>query len=322
MSLFFPDRRTLLKTVLSVSPLVLAGPTFAAGSGTAPRQPTPVTARQVHSGHSLTDTGVAMGSGWPDQHYAKLLRTLAKGNPSVTLSTVPGSTMLYRKENEPSGAWRDMAKFEAVIVIERNDTYPVAVFGTGIDWIDDIRDERRRTMTDWFARAQQVGNRGKGSDFFFYTPWPAHGDYASPVVPYLAEPRNWRDRLSYDEVEYLDVASVAEANVPGSSRIWIIPGNAMMMRIYDDAEAGKVPGLRNGAAFMASKDWWSDDVHVQGLGSLALAYLHMYVIHHIDPRGKAFTGLDLTRQPNAEQAAYIQNMIYDLVQSYPRAGVT
>lgn len=318
MSRFSWYRRGFLRLLVSSAPLALVDPSLlAAGSVSTKRKPSPVTASQIHSGHSLTDAAVGMGAGWPNKHYGQLLNSLSQGKPDVMISTVPGSSMLYRKENAPSGGWNDMSRYDVISTTERNDAYPLAIFGKNIGWINDMRTERRQSMLDWFGRSQSINRR----DFFYYTPWPAHSDYAEPAVAMVNTPTSWRNRLGYDEAEHLDIVDYAEAKVAGRARIWVIPGNAMMMRIYDDAEAGKVPGLANGAAFMASSDWWSDNVHPQGLGSLALAYLHMYVIHHIDPRGKPYSGFDLSPEPNAAQAVYIQNMIYDLVQRYPRSGV-
>ncbi|SDW99165.1 hypothetical protein SAMN05444358_102137 [Ruegeria halocynthiae] len=321
MSNQYFHRRDILKTVLSAPALILTTSVSRASSAPTKRDPLPVFSRQIHSGHSLTDAAIWMGEGWPDKHYAKLLKTLGRGKPNIARSTVPGSTMLYRQENEPEGGWNDIADYEAIIITERNDTYPFSVYEDKYKWINEIRAERRQTMTDWFKRSQKIGNNGQGSEFFYYTPWPGHSNYTRPDEKHVYIPKNWRDRLLHDEVEHLDVASAAERNVGSDGKIWIVPGNAMMMRIYDDAEAGKVPGIADGEAFLTSPDWWGDDVHPTGFGSLALAYLHMYVVHHVDPRGKVYARIDLDPAPNSEQATYIQEMIYDLIQNYPRAGV-
>lgn len=319
------DRRRLLQYLYSGLPLFLFGtnlfhPTAVSASGET-RTATPIHVPQLHSGHSLTNAAMARGSGRPSKHYEQLLNSVGRSTAKVQFYTVPGSTMKYRAENKPH-SWNELPNYEVVSVTERNDTYPLEVFGTRTGWINKQRKERRQSMRDWLERSATLGNGGDGADFFFYTPWVKHTNYNAPEKSRkLVEVNNWRERLAYDEVEFLDIADHAEAEVPGGAKVWIIPGNAMMMRLWDDAEAGAIPDIANGKEFLASPRWWKDDVHPDHLGSLALAYLHMYVIHHIDPRGTAYKGFDMEIEPSQAEATYMQNMIYDLVQNYPRAGV-
>lgn len=291
---------------------------YAAPPAAVARTPNPISDSQIHSGHSLTDGGVAGGNGFPNQHYGQFIDTIDGSTPDVTIETVPGSSMTFRRENVSSDAWVNMANYQIISTIERNDAYPDAIFVDPAPWVVDEQTRIRSEMALWFSRSQTLGNGGAGADFFFFTPWGAHGDFNSgaPAVTVTS----WRERLGYDEQFYLDVATFAEQS-HGSGTVWIIPGSALMIDLYDQAEAGNMPGIADGATFLASSDWWLDNVHQGDFLKLAHAYLHAYVIHHVDPRGQAYTGFGLTDEPSATVATFIQNRVYNLIQNYPRAGV-
>ena len=113
----------------------------------------------------------------------------------------------------------------------------------------------------------------------------------------------------------------AETNKTSSAPpIRVIPGNALMMRLYDDAEAGLIPGLNNANEFLSNRNgWWKDGVHAGPFTALALAYLHVAVIHGVDPMDMPHTGLSLPMEPGDALAAYLKNAVRDVVMNTPRS---
>ena len=276
------------------------------------RTPSPLDVRQVHSGHSLTDAAVFAGT-WPG-HYQAMINSIESGAADVWKSTIPGSPLWWRRENvsSPSSedAWTNIADRELLVITENALMFPESLYPSG--WQAEAREERREDFVDWVERATVIGNDGEGAEVLWYTNWPGHDDF-SPAT-------SWRARLEANEVEWLAVADYAIEEVEGVDEIFIIPGTVLMMRLWDDAEAGIIPGITDGEDFLDSERWWEDDVHPDGLGNLALGYLTLGVVHHIDPRTVSATGWGLIPEPTAAEAEYIQNLVWDILNTYVRAG--
>src|SRR5690606_14556804 len=111
------------------------------------------------------------------------------------------------------------------------------------------------------------------------------------------------------------------ANRPaGCPPVYLIPGHRMMARIYDDIQADLVPGVDH------ISDFFSDTIHVNDAGSYAMAMIHYASIYHQSPVGlpnQLFndSNLNIHTPPPPALAAYIQQMVWDVVTSYPRTGV-
>ncbi len=269
---------------------------------------------QIHSGHSLTD-GAMFKGGWPG-HGVALIERLGGHRDRIGKSTIPGSTMKWRRGNAPGygapDAWTGIADWQVLVVTEINRALPEALFPDGPDAAR--RQELREELRIWRDHAWANGDGGRGAAVFYYTNWPAHGDFPPAA--------SWRDRLEANEVEWLARVAHAEATRPeGAPPIGIVPGNALLMRIYDDAEMGLVPGLANGRAFLAERGgWWLDDVHAGPYLSLALAYLHVAVIHGADPMRLPHAGLGFDREPDRALAIYLKATARDIARSHGGAG--
>lgn len=287
--------------------------------------PFPMTIAQIHSGHSLTDAAM-FGGAWPG-HGQAVFASANIGTPNVGKSTIPGSSLEFRRNNAPGfgapDAWGGIADWELLVATEVNNSYPEALFPGG--WQASARQEQRDELVAWIDRAWTVGNGGAGATFVHYTSWISQADpnRNSPSITV----NSWRERMGYEDVEHLAKVAYAEANkVAGSPTIRVIPGNALMMRLWDEAEAGNMPGAASGAAWAAdATHWWdpadgADRVHPIGYGMLALAWLHLAVLHHVDPRGLPYTGFGLAAEPDATMAAWLQGVVYDLATTYPMTG--
>lgn len=305
-----PRRSIRAATGLAVAALALAwsGPPAVADGVYPP------TVAQIHSGHSLTDTAMFQGD-WP-YHGPALIRHLGGSTPPqappVGQSTIPGSGMEWRRANAPGhgkpDAWHGIADWEILVITEHNRAHPEALLPDG--WSAEERARQREELRTWRDHAWANGNGGRGAALFYYTNWPAHGDYPPAA--------SWRERLEANEVEWLArVADVEQTRPEGAPPIRIVPGNALMMRIYDDAEMGLVPGLANGQAFLDDRaGWWLDDVHSGPYLNLALAYLHVAVIHGADPMRLPHAGFGLGREPDRALAVYLKATARDIARSH------
>ena len=311
-----------------MSLITLGGSLIAGGlynlTGSSPaRTPNPITDVVAVSGHSLLANAVnaPAGGGFPYGCYGDYLAAQSAGTPDITIETPDGSSLYFRRNNVSNGVYDNMSDYEIIIATDRNDNYPRSLYPDDSAWyhtyVPDGRASRYAEVANWFSRSQTVGNGGAGADFFYFTSWLDQSDYNANNPVQVAD---WRARVGHDEQYHLDITEAAE-NTHGSGSIWIIPGNRIMMDIYDDAANGDVPNVANASAFLSDPDWWADSVHQGPLMSLAHCYMVGYVVNGIDPRGQITTGMDLTKEPDAAEATYIQNRVYDTIQAYPRAGV-
>ncbi len=271
----------------------------------------PLGVRQVHSGHSLTDTYT--NAWWK---LSNMINSLSARKAKVARSTVPGSEMKARRENEDfnyygnPNAWKDIADFELLVITERNDIYPEALFTEG--WEAEYRLERRDEFSRWVNHAWENGNGGNGAATMLYTVWTAI-DVSNP---------DFRERLDYDGVEWEALAEFANEKRPeGAPPVFIIPGHRVMARLYDDIEKGLVPGVDN------IKDFFSDNVHPNHLGGYMISLLHLAAIHQVDLTqvptrfGGGTNRQPLDQVPSPEIAAYLKEMVQDVLSEYKYSGV-
>ncbi len=93
------------------------------------------------------------------------------------------------------------------------------------------------------------------------------------------------------------------ANRPaGCPPVYIIPGNRMMARFYDDVQNNLVPGITN------VRQIFTDGVHLNDTGAYMVTMIHYACLFNKSP-----VGLSNAIHPNVTLApalaAYIQNMV-------------
>jgi len=120
--------------------------------------------------------------------------------------------------------------------------------------------------------------------------------------------------------EWEAMQDYANENRPsGAQPVYIIPGHRMMARIYDDIEKGIVPGITN------IKQLFSDNIHTNELGAYAIAMIHYACMYNKSPIGLPNQLIPNppanTPIPTPEFAGYVQQMVWDVVTSYPRTGI-
>ena len=216
---------------------------------------------------------------WPG-HLEAMINDIQSGAAQIGKSTVPGSPMSWRWiEGSEYGidARTEIADWEVLVITE---AVPLSIYLDSPQWL--------RT---WTEHAWENGNGGSGAPTLLYTTWTnidnKDGDFRSTLDDY--------------ELQWEAMADYAAANLPEAAKVYIVPGHRLMMGLYDDIQAQLVPGVSDISAF------FSDTIHLNGLGSYAIAMLHLTVLHHVDPRGLPYSGYGLTPEPSAALAASAAN---------------
>jgi hypothetical protein len=97
--------------------------------------------------------------------------------------------------------------------------------------------------------------------------------------------------------------------------IYMIPGHKLMMRIYDDIEAGRAPGLTSFSDILV------DAIHVNDIGQYAVSVLVYATIYQRNPAELPDKLAPQEDTLTREQARYFKQIAWEIVRSYPRSGV-
>lgn len=274
-----------------------------------PRTASPMTVKQIHSGHSLTDTYIS--NSWPGR-LILATDTIRGTRPYETIkeSSTPGAPMHWRWSN-PSDypdARQDIKEFELLVITE----------GAPLVSIEEYFQTDTLEMLDkWSENTWKNGNNGKGAEMMLYSTW-VHWRHTNPPDASDVEARiPFRERMDIEEARWERMQDHANANRPeGMPLIYMIPGHRMMMRIYDDIEAGKAPGLTS------IGDIFQDDIHLNNKGMYAISVLVYAVIYQRNPRELP----DRLHVPDdnelsSAQARYFKDIAWQVATGYDRSGV-
>lgn len=286
---------------------LMAGVTPVLAEGKLPhREPSPVTVMQIHSGHSLSDS---YGSApWPGRLItATETQSGARPYDTIFRSIIPGSPLRWRWDNASSDpdARLNIDRFQLLVTTESVPLHATEAYfkADTLDYLDR-----------WVDHAWKNGNGGKGAEVMLYSTW-IHWQYSG------APPENdpeadipFRQRLDIEGGRWERLQDSANANRPdGMPPIYMIPGHRLMMRIYDDIDAGKAPLTSIGQMF-------SDDIHLSDIGQYAITTLVYAVIYQRDPNSLPDKLVDEdTLTP--EQARYFKRIAWEVAKGYDRAGV-
>jgi len=112
----------------------------------------------------------------------------------------------------------------------------------------------------------------------------------------------------------------------GAAPLHLIPGGQVLKAACKAAEAGEIPGLaRREDFFLQAADGTQDMIHLNDTGHYLIALAHYAVIYHRAPMGLAH---DVTRADGTpvaippETAAALQALVWDVVLTTPRTGVS
>jgi hypothetical protein len=288
---------------------------FAFGQTLPPKEAAPFDITQIHSGHSLTDP---LFANWPGQYvnliaHQNSLQAWQLFDVMVGKSTVPGSLIKSRWEN-PIGfgapdARLNINNWELLSITER---VPLAYQGGNTQqWYVDLIQEQKQYLSLFVNNAWNNGNNGNGAPTLLWTTWTNIDNSNGP----------WRQMLDIQGEEFERMQDYANLNKPSSApHVYIIPGHKMMAKLYDDIQLNIVPGITN------INQFFSDNIHPNELGSYAISMIHYACIFNQSPVGLPNNLLPNvpagTPIPSPALALYLQNMIWEVVTTYPRTGIT
>lgn len=260
---------------------------------------TPLTANVVSSGHSLS-------FGPSGNHGTNMTAQLVGGQGVFQRSTIPGSPMGYRRTNAPPApqpnAWADMASFDLIVLAE---AVPLATSFAGITPAPP--DE----AVLWY---NQMRSLNPSAEMIFYNMWAEYNDQ---------DPARWVAEMG-DDLARWDAIRQAVNDARGDGpEMFAIPANRVMMRLYDDFLAGNVPGLTDfNDVFQAIDDTISTidgRVHLIAEYDYMIALTIYATIYQQTPVGLPLN-LGQDSVPSAALGTYLQQMVWDVVQSAPEAG--
>lgn len=134
----------------------------------------------------------------------------------------------------------------------------------------------------------------------------------------LDDASGWLERIDGD-LSGLWEAQVLRPAVAQAGMIHVIPAGQVMARAARLAEAQGLPGLTS------RKDFFTDDIHLNDLGNWLVAMAHFAVLYHRSPVGLpaqlARADGSPAQAPGPETARILQEMVWDVVTSYPASGV-
>lgn len=299
-----------LLVALLIKGLLFPNPILAEdGAELPPRQPSPLSVRQIHSGHSLSDT--YLSHPWPGRlTLATAIRSSTRAYDTISKSTIPGSPLHWRWSHKAGygqpDARHDIGDYELLVTTEAVplQSEPKA-FQPTLDLIER-----------WVKHSWAQGNRGKGAEVMLYSTWvglenPA--DSNTGGKDYSA----FRQRLETQGQQWEQMQDHANAIRPsGMPAVYMIPGHRLMMRIYDDIQSGVAPGLNS------IDDIFLDDIHLNHTGSYAVTCLVYAVIYHRNPQELPNRLAIPEDTLSRAQALYFKAIAWEVAQDYPRAGVS
>lgn len=137
----------------------------------------------------------------------------------------------------------------------------------------------------------------------------------------LNDPAGWLNRIDADLINLWEAKVLRPAmSQDGIGTIYVIPSGQVMAATVRAAEAGKLPGIADRTAF------FTDDIHLTDLGNWLIAMTHFAALYHHAPVGlpAQLNRADgsLATAPNADAARAMQELVWQVVTSYPSAGVS
>jgi hypothetical protein len=267
-----------------------------------------MTVKQIHSGHSLTDTYVS--NPWPGR-LVLATETMRGTKPHDTVrnSTIPGSPLHWRWSNATDypDARKDIGDFELLVTTEAVPLIPY----------EEVFQEYTLDFLDrWVAHTWNNGNGGKGAEMMLYSSWPYLNKSGIPPDFDVEASIPYRQRLDLDGTRWERIQDHANANRPdGMPLIYMIPGHRLIMRIYDDIKAAKAPGLTS------INDIFADDIHLNDKGQYAITALVYAVIYQRNPRELPDKLAVPEDTLSSAQAHYFKTIAWEVATGYNRSGV-
>ncbi len=267
--------------------------------------PRPLDLRVVMSGHSLTDPIEPM--------LEAIVAAAGAGRQAVhrvERSTIPGSPMDWRWDNridDMPDARTDIADYDVLVLTER-----VPLSNT-LPWHDSDEMALR-----WVRHAWDNGAGGAGAETILYATWVNIDSGPEADNPHKDPERHipFRERLPLEMARWEKIRAHVDANRPdGAPAMRVIPGTLIIAAAHDAIAAGVAPGLSDIA------DLFKDRIHLNDAGAYLISLAHYAVIYGRDPR-ELPARIGKRGQPEPEQSAWMRDLVWDVLNGYPAAGLT
>ncbi len=301
---------TTIKAVTSASCLLdseVTQATYRVGSG-----PTPVDQQSsIHIGNSLTDTIVGR------------LDVLAQ-SAGVTLDfhrfTIPGAGTQWLWNNPTAGFGETDIKsslqtihFDQMSVqpFPNEPCYP-AGDGSDADYVNRF-----------YALAKQVN---PNILLWIYQQWPTPQTWNDcfsmgaawtnpPWIPPIPKPATWDDAVS-NQLSYQEAVRKGVMDLNPGTSVYIIPGGLALRDLKKEVEAGHVSGWSNFATSVF--DQGGTDIHLTAPGRWFITLVFYACMFRQSPVGVPYDDTGL----NADQAAMLEQVVWNTVNSYPLSGIS
>ncbi|MDW8348547.1 MAG: T9SS type A sorting domain-containing protein [Bacteroidia bacterium] len=291
-----------------------------------PKAAYPFNVKQLHCGHSLTDP---LFSPWPGQ-YNGLVGSLnsvpawASWGTFVGRATLPGAWIKHHWDTtltwcgtnptvhcyETNMRPKDDIHLWDLFIITENMEGPLVLNAN----------QSREHLSYFVNNSWQHGKGGAGAPTLLWTNWGGLDGSAYFLSGYGVSQNpttysGWRQLLDSLELGWHAMQDYANANrLSGCPHVYIIPGNRMMAKFYDDIQANLVPGV-------SSPNYiFTDGVHLNDNGAYMVCMIHYACVFNANPVGLSNTLLSGISVPPAF-ATYVQNMVWNLVTNYCRSGL-
>lgn len=145
----------------------------------------------------------------------------------------------------------------------------------------------------------------------------------------LDDPQGWLQRLDEDLPHHWEGELLAKAMAHGDTDglVYVIPAGQVMAQFVRRIEQnGGLSGLTSREdLFALNEDGSRDKIHINDLGSYLVALTHYAVLYHRSPKGLPHRLLradgSAADVPSDEVARIMQEVVWDVVTSYPKTGV-
>lgn len=245
---------------------------------------------KVHSGHSLTDTYINEGENWPgflpELFQEQFGQSAWVHEATDYKDTLPGSPMRVRwnDASDARGAVLGIARYQTMVVTEAGP--PFRIVNNTAPFINDTLEY----AMNFAENAYHNGNGGNGAESILWSIWPNTEGWIT-TDPNENQGADWRDLGGFRPVveEYgRTFRYIADyvtwkmkqrhPNLPADYRMWMFPGHAWMMQVYDDIQAGLVPGITD------HRQLFRDDIHPTPSVAYALSVFMHTMLYQVDPR--------------------------------------
>jgi Secretion system C-terminal sorting domain len=304
--------------------------TFASAQILEPRTPSDFDVKQLHCGHSLTSP---LFGPWPGQ-YVELVadENSLQGwqimGSMVGKADLPGAWLTMHWNYTTSPCWPDCYEPNSNPNAEISNWELLVITENFEGPANNNLNQSRENLLNFVNNSWQNGDGGAGAPTMLWTNWPGIDGSEYFFDGYgIAESTDgsaagWRQMLDFLEVGGLGGVNGWQAmqdyandnRMSGCPPVYIIPGNRMMARFYDDVEANLVPTITH------VNQLFTDGVHPNNIGAYMITMIHYACIF-----GQSPVGLSNNIHPDvtidADLATYIQNMVWDVVTNYPRSGI-